>query len=129
MPFRIVQSKQNARLKELRRALANPGRNESGSGWDRRAEPDDGGAAGGAAYAVCVCGAGLGAAVGGAEPAAETEVLLMPRELLDAALTTETPQPVAALVEPPDWTWAHVCHLSDEDLSPGTPESTKALHR
>ena len=36
------------------------------------------------------------------------EVLAMPRELLDAALTTETPQPLAALVEPPDWTWAHV---------------------
>ena len=30
MPIRIVQSKQNARLKELRRALANPGRDESG---------------------------------------------------------------------------------------------------
>ena len=28
MPIRIVQSKQNARLKELRRALASPGRNE-----------------------------------------------------------------------------------------------------
>ena len=31
MPVRIVQSKQNARLKELRRALANPGR-EGGTG-------------------------------------------------------------------------------------------------
>ncbi len=30
MPIRIVQSKQNARLKELRRALANPGCNEAG---------------------------------------------------------------------------------------------------
>ena len=39
---------------------------------------------------------------------AETEVLLMPRELLDSALATETPQPVAALVEPPDWNWADV---------------------
>jgi TrmH family RNA methyltransferase len=36
---------------------------------------------------------------------AETEVLLVPRELLDSVLSTETPQPVAALVEPPDWTW------------------------
>jgi RNA methyltransferase, TrmH family len=32
----------------------------------------------------------------------ETEILLMPRELLDSALATETPQPIAALVEPPD---------------------------
>jgi TrmH family RNA methyltransferase len=38
---------------------------------------------------------------------AETEVLALAKELLDDALTTETPQPVAALVEPPDWTWAH----------------------
>ncbi len=32
MPVRIVQSKQNARLKELRRALAHPGRDE-GVAW------------------------------------------------------------------------------------------------
>ncbi len=32
----------------------------------------------------------------------------MPRELLDSALATDTPQPIAALVEPPDWTWAHL---------------------
>ncbi|MGA3264450.1 MAG: hypothetical protein ABSC47_10455 [Terracidiphilus sp.] len=30
MPVRIVQSKQNARLKELRRALAHPGRERRG---------------------------------------------------------------------------------------------------
>jgi TrmH family RNA methyltransferase len=37
----------------------------------------------------------------------DTEILLLPKTLLDAALATETPQPVAALVEPPSWTWAH----------------------
>jgi TrmH family RNA methyltransferase len=36
---------------------------------------------------------------------AETEILLVPRELLNAALTTEAPQPVAALIEPPRWSW------------------------
>jgi len=39
---------------------------------------------------------------------AETEVLLLPRELLESALATETPQPVAALVEPPEWGWSDV---------------------
>jgi TrmH family RNA methyltransferase len=39
---------------------------------------------------------------------AETELLLMPKELLDSALSTESPQPVAALVEPPAWSWADV---------------------
>ena len=38
----------------------------------------------------------------------ETEILRVPKRLLDSALATETPQPVAALVEPPDWTWAHI---------------------
>ena len=38
----------------------------------------------------------------------ETDILLLPRDMLDSALATETPQPVAALIEPPDWTWAHV---------------------
>ena len=32
----------------------------------------------------------------------------MPRQLLDSALATETPQPIAALVEPPVWKWADV---------------------
>ena len=38
----------------------------------------------------------------------ETEILRLPAKLLDSALATETPQPIAALVEPPDWTWAHI---------------------
>jgi TrmH family RNA methyltransferase len=38
----------------------------------------------------------------------ETEILLMPWDLLESALATETPQPIAALIEPPDWTWAHL---------------------
>lgn len=38
----------------------------------------------------------------------ETEVLMLPRELLAKALATETPQPVAALVRQPEWTWAHL---------------------
>jgi TrmH family RNA methyltransferase len=37
----------------------------------------------------------------------DTEILLLSPTLLEAALATETPQPIAALVEPPDWTWAH----------------------
>jgi RNA methyltransferase, TrmH family len=32
----------------------------------------------------------------------------LPRALLDSALATETPQPVAALVEQPEWSWTHV---------------------
>jgi TrmH family RNA methyltransferase len=108
MPIRIVQSKQNARLKELRRALASPGRNESGlvgiEGPNLVVEAVRAGL-----HIACVFVAqGSERLVEALELSEKLEVLAMPRELLDAALTTETPQPVAALVEPPDWTWAHV---------------------
>jgi TrmH family RNA methyltransferase len=33
---------------------------------------------------------------------------MAPRELLSSMLSTETPQPVAALIQPPVWTWAHL---------------------
>ena len=87
MPVRIVQSKQNARLKELRRALANPGR-----------------VLGGEPGLVGIEGPNL---LEEALPP-ETEILLVPIAVLDSALATETPQPIAALVKTPDWTWAHL---------------------
>jgi TrmH family RNA methyltransferase len=103
--YRIVQSKQNARLKELRQALAHPGRNPRGlagiEGPNLLAEALS---AGLRIETVFVAE--------GAEALAEslplphsTERLLLPKTLLDAALATETPQPVAALVVPPTWTW------------------------
>jgi TrmH family RNA methyltransferase len=108
MPVRIVQSKQNARLKQLRRALAHPG-------------GDSGGLAGieGPNLLEEALRAGLRLdcvfAAQGAEHLLEalplppdTEVLLLPRELLNSALTTETPQPIAALVEPPKWNWVDI---------------------
>src|SRR6266568_6708176 len=110
MPVRIVQSKQNARLKELRRAMSRPGR-------------DDRGLAGieGANLLHEALRAGLRVAcvflaqeeeahdpLEGLVLPAETKVLLVPRTLLNSCLDTESPQPVAALVEPPEWTWAHL---------------------
>jgi TrmH family RNA methyltransferase len=38
-------------------------------------------------------------------PLNSVEILSLPRELLDAAATTETPQPIAALVRPRSWKW------------------------
>jgi TrmH family RNA methyltransferase len=108
MPVRIVQSKQNARLKELRRALANPLR--EGRGLVGIEGPNLLEEALRASLRIDCVFAAQGAE-GLLEKMAlppETEILLMPRELLSSALTTETPQPVAALVEPPDWTWAHL---------------------
>ena len=108
MPVRIVQSKQNARLKELRRALARPGRDTHGLAGiegihllEEALRAD--------LRVPCVF-----LSQEAEEPLGElalpmgTDVLMVPQALLDPILNTETPQPVAALVEMPDWTWAHV---------------------
>jgi TrmH family RNA methyltransferase len=108
MPVRIVQSKQNARLKELRRALAFPVR--EGRGLAGIEGPNLLKEAIRAGLRIdCVFAAeGFEAVLESLPLPPETEILLMPKELLDSALTTEAPQSIAALVEPPDWTWAHV---------------------
>jgi len=112
MPLRIVQSKQNARLKELRRALAHPGR-ESLGGWLGLAGIEGPNLLSEALRAGlridCVFAAeGSEHLLDGLRLAPETDVLLMPEELLTASLATETPQPIAALVEPPHWTWRNI---------------------
>jgi len=105
MPFRIVQSQQNPRLKQLRRALAQPGR--------KAGEPA--GVEGPILLAEALqarlnipavfVAEGSEHLVAGLSFAPQTELLLLPRDLLSSALSTETPQPVAALVEPPGWSW------------------------
>jgi TrmH family RNA methyltransferase len=108
MPVRIVQSKQNARLKELRRALTFPGREGRGlAGIEGPNLIEEALKAG--LNITCVFAAhGSEHLLDPLPIPADIEILLMKRELLDAALATESPQPVAALVELPDWTWAHV---------------------
>ncbi len=119
MPVRVVESKQNARLKELRRALAVPGSAES-----RRA----GSARGligieGPNLLKEALGAGLHVSTifvaQGSEGLLdaltvpqEAEILRLPRKLLDSALATEAPQPIAALVEPPGWSWNDLLNQS-----------------
>jgi TrmH family RNA methyltransferase len=114
MPVRIVQSKQNGRLKELRRALAHPG------GLDHPSR-DGRGLAGiegpnlleealraGLRLACVFAAQGAESQLEALPLPPETEILLVPEKLLAQALTTETPQPIAALVEPPEWTWEHL---------------------
>ena len=116
MPFRIVQSKQNSRLKELRGALAHPGQGARGlAGRDSRGLAGIEGpklleeALRAGLHIDCVFVAqGAEHLLEGLPLPTETEVLLVPREVLDSALATESPQPVAALVEPPRWDWADV---------------------
>ena len=106
MPLRIVQSKQNARLKELRRALAHPPREGRGvAGIEGPNLLKEAVSAGLCVESVFVA-EGAESLLDGLGLPPETEILLLPRALLDSALTTEAPQPIAALIQPPDWTWA-----------------------
>jgi TrmH family RNA methyltransferase len=95
-------------LKELRRALAQPEREGRGlAGIEGPILLGEALRAG--VRVVCVFAAlGSEGLLEGLGLSPETDLLLLPRELLDDALTTETPQPIAALVELPDWTWAHL---------------------
>jgi TrmH family RNA methyltransferase len=112
MPVRIVQSKQNARLKELRRALAQPGREARGlAGIEGPHLLGEALRAGLRITAVFLAQEAKDP-LKGLELPPELDVLMVPEDILNPALATETPQPVAALVEVPDWTWAHVLRNS-----------------
>jgi TrmH family RNA methyltransferase len=116
MPVRIVQSKQNARLKELRRVLALPGREGHGLAGIEGPNLIDEALKAGLRLTCVFAAQGFEHLVEPLPIPAETEILLMKRELLDSALATQSPQPVAALVELPDWTWAHLLPRSDSSV-------------
>ena len=105
MPVRIVQSKQNARLKLLRRALAQPGR-EPGAPFALEGPNLLAEALRAGLYIDTIFAAQSSAHLIESLPLpSSTEILLVPRELLSAALSTESPQPIAALIAPPSWQW------------------------
>jgi RNA methyltransferase, TrmH family len=108
MPVRIVQSKQNARLKELRKAISGPGRASRGLAAIEGPILIEEAVRAGLRIDRLFAAQGHEKLYQGLPLPAETEILLMAKELLESALETQSPQPVAALVEPPDWTWAHL---------------------
>jgi RNA methyltransferase, TrmH family len=108
MPVRIVQSKQNARLKELRRALGRPGREGHGMAGIEGPNLLEEALRAGLRIHCVFAAQGAEKLLDALPLPPETEILLLPRMLLNAALTTESPQPIAALIEPPEWTWKDV---------------------
>lgn len=108
MPVRIVQSKQNARLKDLRRALAAPGRKAGRVAGIEGPNLVVEALRAGLKIDCVFVAESMQKWVQALRLPAETEVLIVPSGILTAILATETPQPVAALVRPPEWTWAHV---------------------
>ena len=89
MPVRIVQSKQNARLKELRKALAFPGREGHGlAGIEGPNLIDEALKAGLLITCVFVAQGFERLLEPLTDSTPETEILLMKRDLLDSVLVT-----------------------------------------
>lgn len=114
MPVRIVQSKQNARLKELREALSHPSRG-SRVGLEGPNLIPEAIRAGVRIHCVFVSTEEEAAAQERSLPSG-TEILLVPQDVLHTALATETPQPIAALVDPPQWTWEQALGISTKQV-------------
>lgn len=108
MPIREVQSKDNARLKELRKALVAPGDGARGLAGIEGPHLIEEALRAGLRMPTLFVEQGAERVLERLHVPPETEILRLPKKLLSSALATETPQTIAALVEPPDWTWAHM---------------------
>jgi TrmH family RNA methyltransferase len=108
MPVRIVQSKHNARLRDLRKAFLRPGRDTHGLVAIEGPHLLEEAVRAGLRVACVFVAQEASVAAGHLPVSSDTEVLIVPRPFLNSAVETETPQSVAALVELPDWTWAHI---------------------
>ena len=110
MPVREVESKQNARLKELRKALATSGRGAGGYVGIEGPILLEEALKAGLRVATIFVAHDAERLLAALRVPPEVEILRLPKKLLASALATEAPQPIAALVEPPQWTWAHLLH-------------------
>jgi TrmH family RNA methyltransferase len=108
MPVRVVESKNNPRLKELRKALAYPGRGAQDCVGIEGPHLLEEALRAGLRVATAFVAQGAESLFDALPLPPETEILHLPRKLLESALATETPQPVAALVEPPNWSWENI---------------------
>jgi TrmH family RNA methyltransferase len=118
MRIRVVESKQNARLKELRKALNAPGRGAQALVGIEGPKLLEEALRAGLRVKMIFLAHGPDRVwerlLDKLKVARDVEVLELPKKLLDQALATETPQPIAALVEPPEWSWSHVLNQNQK---------------
>jgi TrmH family RNA methyltransferase len=117
MPYRIVQSKQNSRLKELRAALARPGSGDRGLAGIEGPNLLDEALRSGLPIDTVFVAQGSERLLDGLRIPSDAQILALPQATLTSALATETPQPIAALVRPPLWAWEHLL-VQDEKKTP-----------
>jgi RNA methyltransferase, TrmH family len=105
MAIRIIESKQNTRVKELRAALLRPSRGHADAigieGLHLVAEAVQSGLQ----IASVFIASGHEHLLETLRLPASVELLSMPADILASAVTTEAPQPIAALAQPPASAW------------------------
>ena len=116
MAIRIVQSKQNARVKELRAALLRPGRGATGlialEGFHLLSEA----LLSHLEIITIFIAIGSEALLISLSLPSAVEIIAVPEDVLKSAVTTETPQPIAALVRPRDWNWGDLLETKRTQL-------------
>jgi TrmH family RNA methyltransferase len=108
MPVRVVESKDNARLKELRKALSGAVRTVQGHVGIEGPHLLEEALRAGLQVKTVFVAQDAERLLDSLHISPETEILRLPAKLLNSALATENPQAIAALVEAPDWSWPHV---------------------
>ena len=114
MPVRMVESKQNARLKELRKALNAPGRGAQALVGIEGPKLLEEALRAGLRVKTIFVAQGAQRLLDKLQVGRDVEVLELPKKLLDQALATETPQSIAALFEPPDWSLSQVLNQNQK---------------
>lgn len=103
MTIRSIESKQNARVKELRTVLARgPAGSQEFIGLEGVHLIQEALRSGIRLAAVFVASGRL-RLLEGLDIPGDVEILSLPQEVLDSAVSTESPQPVAALARRPSW--------------------------
>jgi RNA methyltransferase, TrmH family len=118
MAIRIVQSKQNSRVKELRAALLRPGRGTAEvvalEGFHLVEEA----LRSGVAIETIFIARNSEKLLNELRIPDSVEILALPEEVLASAVTTETPQPIAALARPQPWSWPDLLGLLGHARTP-----------
>jgi len=116
MPIHSVTSKDNARLKDLRKALSAPGRGAPALVGIEGPNLIEEALRAGLRLKTIFIAQGTERLLDKLHVTRDIEVLQLSKKLLDSALATETPQSVAALIEPPQWTWDHLLGLHRKSI-------------
>jgi RNA methyltransferase, TrmH family len=118
MAIRIVQSKQNPRVKELRAALLRPSRRDGELVALEGIHLVEEALRSGTELATVFVAQGHEHLLENLALNASVEILTLPPEVLASAVTTETPQPIAALAHPRHWPWTEVTDVPGALITP-----------